>query len=72
MARLTFTESAIARLEAPARGRADFWDAELPGFGLRVGSGGRRSWQLMYRVAGKKRRLSLGDPRAEEPVSLLR
>ncbi|MDH3474560.1 MAG: integrase arm-type DNA-binding domain-containing protein [Rhodospirillales bacterium] len=60
MARMTFTESAVAAVAPPAAGRLDLWDAELPGFGLRVASTGRRSWQLMYRHGGRKRRLQLG------------
>ncbi len=60
MARMTFTETAVAEASAPADGRVEFWDTELPGFGLRVSDGGRKSWQLMYRIDGRKRRMTLG------------
>jgi hypothetical protein len=57
---LRFTEQAVAEARAPAAGRLDLWDEELPGFGLRVSDTGRKSWQVMYRVAGRKRRMMLG------------
>ncbi len=60
MARMTLTESAVARIAPPAAGRLELWDAELPGFGLRVSPSGRKAWQLMYRAGGRKRRLTLG------------
>lgn len=54
------SERIVAGLEPPASGRADYWDDEMPGFGLRVSEKGRKTWQVMYRVEGRKRRLSLG------------
>ncbi len=36
------------------------WDADNPGFALRISAGGRKAWVLMYRHGGIKRRLSLG------------
>ena len=36
------------------------WDAELPGFGLRVSPTGRYSWTVRLRHRGKHRRVSLG------------
>jgi integrase len=50
----------VAEAKAPAAGRLDLWDEALPGFGLRVSGAGRKSWQVMYRVAGRKRRMTLG------------
>jgi hypothetical protein len=39
----------------------DVWDEGLHGFGLRVGSSGRKTWMVMYRNAeGKKRRVAIG------------
>lgn len=60
MARMNFTETVVADAKAPPGGRAEFWDTELSGFGLRVSDGGRKSWQLMYRIQGRKRRMTLG------------
>jgi integrase len=44
----------------PEKGQRDYWDSTLAGFGLRVSAGGARTWQLVYRHEGRKRRLSLG------------
>ena len=60
MTRLTFTDSLVAEAKAPASTRVELWDSELPGFGLRVSGTGRKTWQLMYRLGGRKRRLTLG------------
>ncbi len=55
------TDAIVAEATPPARGRLELWDAELPGFGLRITPAGQRSWQVMYRIEGRKRRLTLGS-----------
>ncbi len=60
MPTIALTDRVVANAKPPKSGRVELWDAELPGFGLRISSAGRRSWQVMYRVDGRKRRLSLG------------
>ncbi|MDJ0971870.1 MAG: integrase arm-type DNA-binding domain-containing protein [Kiloniellales bacterium] len=55
------TDAIVAEAEPPAAGRLELWDAELPGFGLRITPAGQRSWQVMYRIDGRKRRLTLGS-----------
>ena len=55
------TDAIVAQAEPPPSGRLELWDAELPGFGLRVTPAGQRSWQVMYRIEGRKRRLTLGS-----------
>lgn len=61
MAKKKFSDASIARLKPPAEGRAEYWDEEVPGFGLRVTARGTKTWQLMYRKDGRKRRLTLGN-----------
>lgn len=59
----------IDRLKPPAEGRAEYFDAKVPGLLLRVTATGKKSWYLMYRVKGdlKRRRHPLG---AMPPVGL--
>jgi integrase len=40
----------------------DYWDTLTPGFGVRVGLGGRKSFQVMTRVDGRVRRFTLKPP----------
>ncbi len=60
-----FTDAAAQRLTAPPGGRVDYFDATLPGFGLRVAGKtprtpeGRRTWMLLYRYRGTQKRISL-------------
>ena len=59
-ASIRFTARAIEAIKPPATGQKDYWDSSLPGFGLRVSAAGRKSWVVMYRHQGIKRRLTLG------------
>ena len=54
------TDPMIRALKSPPRGQITFYDATLPRFGLRVSSGGARTWVVFYRLGGRMRRLSLG------------
>src|SRR5687768_2662043 len=60
MATVAMTVRGVAALSVPSNGQADYWDATLPGFGMRISYGGRRAWVLRYRVRGRLRRLTLG------------
>jgi integrase len=54
------TALAVANAKPPARGRIEYWDAALPGFGLRVTHKGAKSWTVLFRAQGKLRRLTIG------------
>lgn len=65
MARTKLTAASVDRIKPPSNGRAEHFDAMLPGFGLRVTDKGAKSWIVFYRVQdgpekGKQRRLTLG------------
>jgi integrase len=44
----------------PGKTDAIFFDDDIPGFGLRIRTGGKRTWIIQYRVGAKQRRLTLG------------
>lgn len=55
------TKMAIDGLKAPEKGQAFLWDSELRGFGVRVSSGGAKSYVVQYRNdEGLTRRFGLG------------
>ena len=59
--RVHFTDRALRALKPPPRPKQiDYWDEDLPGFGLRVSYNGRKSWVVLYRCNGVKGRLTLG------------
>ncbi len=79
MPKTNLTARTLEALKPLARGQVDYWDASLPGFGVRVSPGGRKAWVLMYRIGSRKRRLTLGtyppmmlaDARDEAKAALL-
>jgi len=54
------TKSVVERLPAPAAGQEIYRDSELKGFGLRVTSGGARTYIVEKRIGGKVRRVKIG------------
>jgi integrase len=66
MPTLKLTQAAVERLKPPASGRVEYWDLQLPRFGLRISAprrgdtDGRRVWQAFYRVNGKLKRETIG------------
>src|SRR4051794_22115233 len=60
MPTIKLTQPAIEKLKAPLAGRIEYWDNQLPGFGLRISETGRKTWVVMYRVGGKLVRETLG------------
>jgi integrase len=51
--RMNLTQKAVEKLEPPPTQHIIHWDTNLPGFGVRVSSKGRKTWIAMYTV-GKK------------------
>ena len=58
------TKSSVEALDVPPPGgRTVLWDAEVKGFGVRVSSGGDRTYVLRYQVGGrdqKQRQVTIG------------
>lgn len=61
----------IARRK-PGKRICEYWDIDLPGFGLRVNPGGRRTWFVLFRQRGKLRRVSLGTSKDITPATARR
>lgn len=65
MPTVRLTEVAVQRYKARAGERIEYFDALLPGFGLRVRGPterfpeGTKSWILLYRHGGVKKRLTI-------------
>src|SRR4029434_2304582 len=59
MPNTNFTAKGLSALK-PATVRIDYWDESLPGFGLRITPDGQKTWTVMYRFGGRKRRNTLG------------
>ena len=57
-----FTDKWLRGLKAPSTGQVDHWDELLPGFGVRVGTTGRKSFFVGTRINGKYRRVTLSPP----------
>src|SRR5829696_2397682 len=58
---MRLTRPNVARLTVPA-GKTEIlvFDEALPGFGVRVRVGGKRTWIAQYRLGSKQRRVTLG------------
>lgn len=63
--RENFTSGRVANFPLPPFGKkqALYWDAKTPGLGLRVTSGGARSFIFETQLAGKTIRITIGDIR---------
>src|SRR5438045_8187562 len=58
---LKLTARTVENAKPPAFGRVEYWDAALPGFGLRVTDKGAKSWTVLFRAPhGQLRRVTLG------------
>jgi integrase len=54
------TQSVVERAPIPPAGQAIYRDSELKGFGLRVTSGGARTYVVEKRISGRVRRVKIG------------
>lgn len=59
--RQRLTDSIIKALPAPASSNRITYDAEMPGFGVRVTAAGARAFVLNYRAGGRERRITIGQ-----------
>lgn len=60
---MRLTKVNLAKLNLPAgKAEAIVFDDDMPGFGLRIRSGGKRTWIVQYRLGTKQRRITLGTP----------
>jgi integrase len=62
---MRLNRATVSRLSIPeGRTEAIIFDEALPGFGIRLRAGGKRTWIAQYRLGTKQRRLSLGNAQA--------
>jgi integrase len=54
------SEDFIRKLDPPARGQRIYWDDKIPGFGVRINSGGAIAFVLNYTMNKKRRRFRIG------------
>ena len=70
MARTPLTDFAIRGL-APERGtRVEIWDSKIPGLGVRASGHGTKTFVLMYRFGGHKRRLGFYESRRKRQCAM--
>ncbi len=63
------TDLMIRQTKAPTKGRIELWDSKASGLIFRATEAGVRTWSLLYRWRGKRRRLTLGAYRPEGSAS---
>jgi integrase len=63
------TKATVAKLTlAPGETERFWWDADLPGFGLRARAGGAPTYVYQYKLGSKHRRMTLGRASALDPA----
>jgi integrase len=65
---MRLTRPNITRLAVPpGKNEIILFDEALPGFGVRVRLGGKRTWIAQYRIGSKQRRVTLGTTKSVDP-----
>ena len=65
---MRLTKPTVSALKLPdGKSEMIVFDSLLPGFGIRLRAGGKRTWIAQYRVGAKQRRVSLGSTEAMDP-----
>lgn len=59
MPKIHLTAKIVENLR-PDNSQKDYWERNLPKFGIRVSAHGRKTWNLLYRFEGRLYRYSLG------------
>src|SRR5215472_5590812 len=63
-------KTTVAALTLPRRkSELLVFDADLPGFGVRLREGGSKTWIFQYKLGSKHRRITLGRVSALEPAA---
>ena len=60
MPRIPFTARSLEALKPTADAQIDYFDQSFPGFYLRISPRGRKAFGVMYRHAGRVRRMTFG------------
>jgi integrase len=66
------TSAGLERQTPPNSGRVELWDREVAGFGCRISAGGTKTLQVMVRINGRPKRVTLGRfrPNHDAPLGL--
>ncbi len=60
---MRLTKATVAKLTLSAgKSEVIVFDDDMPGFGMRIRAGGKRTWIAQYRVGTKQRRITFGTP----------
>lgn len=54
------TAKLLDNLTPPQSGRTEYWDEDVRGLGLRLTPTGAATWNFIYRIAGRPRRMTIG------------
>jgi hypothetical protein len=65
---MRLTRPNVSRLVLPTdKSEQIVFDEALPGFGIRIRAGGKRTWIAQYRLGKQQRRLTIGSADAMDP-----